>query len=104
MDPKSVHVRRGDIQIVDVREDSEWVAGRIEGASHIPLGQLAGRLGELDRNRPVVAVCRSGRRSSKARKLLNKAGLTAHNMDGGVAAWVAAGLPIHKPDGRPGHA
>ena len=104
MDPKSVHVRRGDVQIVDVREDSEWVAGRIEGARHIPLGQLAARLGELDRNRPVVAVCRSGRRSSKAGKLLTKAGLTAHNMDGGMAAWAAAGLPIHEPDGRPGHA
>ena len=47
MDPNTVHERRYEVQILDVREDDEWTAGRIEGARHIPLGQLAARVGEL---------------------------------------------------------
>ncbi len=42
MDAKTVHGTRQDIQVLDVREDDEWTAGRIEGAVHIPLGELEG--------------------------------------------------------------
>ncbi len=49
MDTKTVQANRQDIQILDVREDDEWTAGRIDGAVHIPLGELDGRLHELDR-------------------------------------------------------
>ena len=52
MEPQTVHEQRDQLQVVDVREEDEWVAGRIEGARHIPLGQLAARIGELDRHRP----------------------------------------------------
>ena len=79
--------------LVDVREDSEVAAGRIPTAIHIPLGELSARLGEIDRSRDVIAVCRSGNRSSRATALLRSAGYTVDNMTGGMMAWQAAGLP-----------
>ena len=63
-------VRRVRDQIVDVREDEEVAEGTIPGAIHIPLGQLSARAGELDRERPVITVCRSGRRSAHAAEQL----------------------------------
>lgn len=79
--------------IVDVREDSEVAAGIIPTAIHIPLGELSARLGEIDRRREVIAVCRSGNRSSRATALLTSAGYKVDNMTGGMMAWQAAGLP-----------
>lgn len=102
MDPRTVYQRRDELQLLDVREDAEWAAGRIEGARHIPLAELPGRLGELDRNRPVVALCRSGNRSGQAAQYLRQAGLSAQNMDGGLKRWAGDGLPVTTPDGRPG--
>lgn len=86
-------VRRVRDQIVDVREDEEVAEGRIPGAIHIPLGQLAARAGELDRERPVITVCRSGRRSAGAAEQLEAAGFDTATMGGGMVAWHAAGLP-----------
>ncbi len=80
-------------QVVDVREDHEVAQGRIPGCVHIPLGRLGERLGELDRHRPVVAVCRSGNRSGVATQLLTAAGYSCDNMAGGMLAWQSAGLP-----------
>ena len=101
MDPRTVHQRGDDFQVLDVREDSEWLDGRIEGALHIPLGELPGRLGELDRSRPVVAVCRSGNRSGVAVEYLARAGFSAHNVDGGMRQWARAGLPVTTCEGEP---
>ncbi len=103
MDTKTVQTNRQDIQVLDVREDDEWTAGRIQGAVHIPLGELDRRVSELDRNRPVVTVCRSGGRAGKAAELLGAAGLNAEIMDGGMTKWVEDELPLSTPDGRPGH-
>lgn len=80
-------------QILDVREDAEVAEGRIPGALHIALGELPGRLAELDKSLPVIAVCRSGRRSAAAVDILSGAGFTAHNLTGGMLDWTAAGLP-----------
>lgn len=85
--------RRSTDQILDVREDSEVAEGTIPGALHIPLGDLAARLSELDRTVPVIAVCRSGNRSATAADALNQAGFTADTMAGGMTAWKQAGLP-----------
>ncbi len=103
MDTKTVHANRQDIQVLDVREDDEWTAGRIDGAVHIPLGELERRVSELDRNRPVVTVCRSGGRAGKAAEFLSGAGLKAEVMDGGMTQWAKDKLPFTTPDGRPGH-
>lgn len=102
MEPRSVHLRRDDLQIVDVREYDEWAAGRIAGARHIPLAELPARLAELDRDRPVVTVCRSGNCSGQAAAYLTRAGLSALNMDGGMKRWSRERLPFSTPDGRPG--
>jgi rhodanese-related sulfurtransferase len=80
-------------QIVDVRDADELAEGVIPGARHIPLGQLRDRLGELERSAPVIAVCRSGRRSAAAADQLTAAGFTAYTMTGGMVDWQSAGLP-----------
>jgi len=55
----------------------------------------------LDRDRPVVTVCRSGGRAGKAATLLAQAGWAAHTMDGGITAWARAGLPVATAGGEP---
>lgn len=81
-------------QIVDVREADEVAGGMIPGAKHIALGELAGRLGDLDKSRPVIAVCRSGRRSAAAADQLEAAGFTAYTVPGGMLDWSAEGFPV----------
>ena len=100
--PTDVSKRRSELHLVDVREPDEWDAGHIEGAQHIPLGDLAARLDEIPRDRTVVAVCRSGSRSDRAAKGLRASGFAAENLDGGVTAWTRAGLPLVDNAGRPG--
>lgn len=87
---------------LDVREDDEWQAGHIDGARHIPLRELSGRVGELAKGRPIVAVCRSGSRSAAAVRELKQLGYDAENLDGGVTAWTKAGLPLIDVTGKPG--
>lgn len=87
---------------LDVREDDEWQAGHIDGARHIPLRELSGRVGELAKGRPIVAVCRSGSRSAAAVRELKQLGYDAENLDGGVTAWTKAGLPLIDEAGKPG--
>ena len=93
---------REDLQVLDVREDDEWAAGHAPGALHIPLGQLGARLGELDSRHALAVVCRSGNRSRRAVAALTAVGLTAHNVEGGMTAWAAAGRPVTTDDGFPG--
>jgi rhodanese-related sulfurtransferase len=84
----------GDLVLVDVREPVELRGGRIGGALNIPLRELRVRLQELDRNRPVAFLCRSGARSASAARLASKAGYDAVNVRGGVGAWARAGLQL----------
>lgn len=88
-----------DALVLDVREQSEFVDGHIGQAKHIPLGALANRLAELEKHKdkPIVAVCRSGNRSGIACGTLRKAGFqNLHNLAGGMMAWDQAGLPKAK--------
>jgi rhodanese-related sulfurtransferase len=86
--------RQAEFHLIDVREDDEWTAGHIDGAQHIPLGELAARLSELPKERTIVAVCRSGGRSEAAVRGLRKLGYEAENLEGGVNAWDRAKLPL----------
>jgi rhodanese-related sulfurtransferase len=93
-------LRERDAQLVDVREPYEHEAGRIAGALHIELERLPGEAERLDRERPVVFYCRSGSRSALAAQAFGASGYDAHNLDGGLEAWVGAGLPIEPAGGR----
>jgi rhodanese-related sulfurtransferase len=80
---------------LDVREPDEFASGHVVGARLIPLGQLSPRLRELPRDRDIIVVCRSGRRSGEAVRLLRQAGLDrALNLSSGMLAWIEAGLPV----------
>lgn len=84
-----------DTLVVDVRGASEWEAGHLPGALHIPLGYLVDRVHEIPRTKTVVAQCQSGARSAIAASLLEQQGFKrVLNLNGGLAAWRAAGLPI----------
>jgi hydroxyacylglutathione hydrolase/adenylyltransferase/sulfurtransferase len=89
-----------EIDLVDVREEYEWNAGRIEGATHIELERLASRAGEIARDRPVVFQCRLGARSAMATQAFRAAGYDAYNMSGGIQAWHDAGLPLVPEGGQ----
>jgi rhodanese-related sulfurtransferase len=94
-------LQRGGAQLIDVREPYEREAGRIpDDTDHIELDQLTGRAESIDPGRPVVFYCRTGSRSALAAEAFAAAGFDAHNLDGGLKAWVADGLPIEPADGH----
>lgn len=85
---------RSGALVLDVREQGERQTAHISGSRHIPLGQLAARLGELPKDQPIVCQCASGKRSALAAGQLAAQGFDVRNLTGGLAAWQAAGLPI----------
>ncbi|MCK6392261.1 rhodanese-like domain-containing protein [Zoogloea sp.] len=92
-------INREDAIVVDVRESAEYGSGHLLNARHIPLGELEKRLGELDKfkDKPVILNCQSGSRSASACGVLRKAGFNhVHNLEGGIAAWEQAGMPISR--------
>lgn len=92
-------INRGKATIVDVRDATEFATGHLPNAKNIPLAELTKRVGELDgaKSKSVIVVCQSGARAASAAGLLQKAGFAdVVNLDGGVAAWKTAGLPLSK--------
>lgn len=90
---------QGKILLIDVREAEEFATGHLRDAKNIPLKQLTERVGEIDKfkSKPVIVVCESGVRSSKASSQLKGAGFTdVLILDGGMKAWQAQGLPTVK--------
>jgi rhodanese-related sulfurtransferase len=84
-------------QLLDVREPEEWAeTGVPAGAVLIPLAEVASRApSELDADSPVYVICRSGNRSRTASETLVQLGFgQVSNVDGGVTAWLDAGLPV----------
>jgi rhodanese-related sulfurtransferase len=90
----------GEIQLIDVREPYEWDAGRLAGARHIELQDVAGEAATIDREQPVVFYCRVGSRSAMAANAFRRAGYEAYSIDGGIVAWVRSGLPLEPADGQ----
>lgn len=85
------------VAVLDVREPDEWERARIEGAIHIPLGDLQGRIDDVPRNRPVLAYCGAGERSTSAVSILERAGVdTVMSIRGGFSAWENAGEPVER--------
>jgi rhodanese-related sulfurtransferase len=86
-------------QLIDVRTEHEWEAGRIAGATHLPLAELPQRTGEIDKERPVVLYCRGGNRSTMAAAALAEAGYDAKKLSEGIVGWAEAELPLAPDDG-----
>ena len=83
------------IYVLDVRTPEEYTQdGHVKGSTLIPLSELATRLAEIPKDRPIAAFCRSGNRSKVAQDLLLQNGFTdVTNVVGGIGAWRNANLP-----------
>lgn len=80
--------------LLDVRQPEEWSESHIQGATLIPLGELKARADEVPRDREIVVLCRSGRRSLSGRDILLEAGFPrVTSMAGGMNVWKAEGRP-----------
>lgn len=97
-------VQEGTALLLDVREADEWQAGHAPGACHLPLSRLA-----ADADVPgartaatVVVICRSGRRSQAAVRLLSQRGQDATDVVGGMERWTSQGLPVQDDRGGVG--
>ena len=89
------------VQLIDVRELYEREAGRIpDDTAHIEMDRLSEEAGSIDAGRQVVFYCRTGSRSAVAAQAFAAAGYDAHNLDGGLKAWVADGLPLEPANGH----
>jgi rhodanese-related sulfurtransferase len=91
-----LHEQVDEVQVLDVRERSEWDEGRIPGSVHIPYHDIDGIPEGIDGSRPIAAICGSGQRSAVAASLLQRAGAreVIHVVDGGVGTWARSGWPI----------
>src|SRR5262249_51785969 len=90
IDLRAEREQKPDLLMLDVREPFEWEIAHIEGARLIPLGELPGRLREIDGHADIVAYCHRGTRSRRAAELLRAAGFSkVRNLTGGIDAWSA---------------
>jgi len=98
--PRAIEMQREGAQVVDVREPYEYEAGHIAGDRHIPMGALTAAAASINRDRPVVFVCRVGGRSAMAAQAFRGAGYDAWSLAGGLVEWQLRGLPLEPEDGR----
>ena len=90
--------RDDDLQMLDVREKSEWDDGHIPGSVFVPYHDIHGMPDEIDPSRPVAAICASGQRAAVAASMLQRHGAEAvvHVVDGGVGTWERKGYPVER--------
>lgn len=87
------------VQIIDCREQIEWDAAHADGMTLMPLDSIGQRMNELDKTRPVIVVCRSGRRSLiAAQQLVANGFVDAKSMNGGLIAWAELRYPLVASD------
>jgi rhodanese-related sulfurtransferase len=94
MDADSAFAGRSSVRFLDVREPYEWLAGHVEGSVNVPIGAVARLADDLPRDLPTVVVCQVGQRSALVADFLVQRGFDAHNLEGGLEAWAARGLPL----------
>ena len=81
--------------VIDVRTSEEYASGHVPGAVNIPYDEVADRIGEIDAPNGVALYCMVGPRARKGESALLAAGFeTVLHLEGGLAAWQAAGLPV----------
>jgi hydroxyacylglutathione hydrolase len=98
IDVRELHDRDGSLQVLDVREESEWRNGHIPDSVHMPYHDIHKLPDEIDPHQPVAVVCASGQRSAVAASLLKAYGAdeVIHVVDGGVPLWERLGYPIER--------
>ena len=85
--------------VIDVRTPEEYAAGHIPGALNIPFDRVAQRISEVDAPHVVALYCMVGPRARKGESALRSAGYTSVlHLEGGLAAWQAAGLPVEREE------
>ena len=92
-------INREKAVLIDICEPNEFAAGHPIGAKNIPMGQLETKLPTVVKNKalPVILVCQSGARSSRALGLAKKLGYeNVQSLAGGLGAWRSANLPVEK--------
>jgi len=88
-------VARGEVTVLDVRNRTEYEAGHLPGALHIPVGHLSARLAEIPHDKPIIVQCQSGARSAIATSVLQQLHITnATDLVGGFADWERGGHPV----------
>ena len=96
---QKLHEQFSDFLVVDVREQSEWDNGHIDGSVLLPLKDLQNKFSELDKNRQLAVICHHGGRSAKAVAFLLQQGFDAvYNVVGGIDAWskgVDSSVPLY---------
>ena len=88
-----------DALIIDIRTSAEYEKGHIKGAKNIPLSEMASGIDKYssDKNKAVLLYCNAGNTTTRAIKLLKKAGFeNINNLEGGIAAWKEANMPLSK--------
>jgi rhodanese-related sulfurtransferase len=92
-----------DAFLLDVREHDEWAAGHVDGALHIPMGEVVARWSaEVPADQRVHVMCRVGGRSAQVTQYLIAQGVDAVNVNGGMLDWEAAGRPVVDGNGGDG--
>lgn len=89
-----------ELAVLDVREQTEYDQGHIDGAVHVPLSELPDRIAEVSQGQTLV-VCRVGGRSAQATGWLAEQGYDVVNLDGGMLDWEAAGRAMVSETGQP---
>ena len=106
VDPAEVRRQIGNgAVLIDVRENEEFAAGHIPGATNIDWNspEFERRVSELDKSKTYLVHCAAGGRSAKASDRLTKLNFSSvYNLEGGMKAWAAQGLPVVRDDGTPG--
>jgi rhodanese-related sulfurtransferase len=100
--PQALAAMHEGALLLDVREYEEWMAGHVDGATHVPMQEVPARLGDLPRDRRIVCICRSGNRSGQVTAYLLRQGYDAVNMAGGMRSWDAEQLPFVNANGNAG--
>jgi len=99
IDIDALEARPPDTVVLDVREPEEYAHGHVPGAVSLPQADLASRLDEVPRDRPVMLVCQRGMRSYRAAQFLVQMGIDqVASVKGGTAAWRAAAKPLAMGD------
>jgi rhodanese-related sulfurtransferase len=98
IDVQELHSREGSLQVLDVREESEWQSGHIPDSVHVPYHDIHSLPEGIDPSKPVAVICASGQRSAVGASLLKAHGASEviHVVNGGVGTWERLGFPIER--------